>query len=121
MTVTRNQFASFVLAFSVALGAQALPKYNPSRSGDYCRDELEDILREKYGAEIRVTGAQALGQGEHWMLWARTNLCKGVIAAQFMADKWTCKQSSYGVRARSLVAAYGADGECRDVLPTIYW
>lgn len=112
----------FILALSFAASAQAFPKFIPSRSGDYCRDELEDLLRYKFGKKVKVTNVVGLGQGDQWTLWATSNLCQGELAAKFFSEKSTCKQGSYGSRPRLLVAAFGHSGECKRLIPrSIYW
>lgn len=113
--------ASLVVLFSTV--AMAFPwKFVPSQSGDYCRDELEQLLQKKFGENVKVTDAKGLGSGEQWVMWATSNACSGYIAASFMGEKWTCKQGVYGKRPHTLIAAYGHSGTCKDMIPkNIHW
>ncbi len=117
-------FKLLIVSFCICAGTQAFsfPKFNKSPSGDYCRDELQALLQEKYGPDVIVTEAKGLGSGEQWVLWANSNLCRGWIAASFMGEKWNCKQGNYGKRPHSLIGAYGHSDECKQLIPkTIYW
>lgn len=124
MTIRSCRFAVFVAAMTITIGAHAFtfPKFNKSKSGDYCRDELEELLQKKYGPDVVVTDAKGLGSGEQWVLWATSNMCHGWIAATFVGEKWNCKQGNYGKRPHTLIGAYGHSDECKELIPrTIYW
>ncbi len=98
------------------------PKPLKSETGNFCQDELQELLRKRYGAHVKVTYAKALKDNVSWFLWAKSNLCQGWILAQFNNETWECKRDHYFFRPRTLIAAYGFDGQCNQVIPkTIYW
>jgi hypothetical protein len=91
-----------------------------SESGNFCQDELQDLLRKHFGNHVRIYQSRNFISQQHTNsnLWARTNLCKGWIVANFMNESWECKRPHYFSRPHTLVNAYGFDGECRILIPT---
>lgn len=92
-----------------------------SRHQNFCHDELEDLLRKKFGAEVVVQSIAAYGADQDWLLWATTNLCQGQVVAKFMGTVGDCKKTAYFHRPRMMYWAYGHSGECEKLIPTIYW
>lgn len=114
--------AALIALLPFAASATGKLHFIESRSGDYCRDELEDLLRSRFGEHVKVTSAIQLGQGEWWLMWAKTNLCDGWVVAKFVGERWNCRQGRYGYSPKTLVAAFGKEGTCKQIIPrSIYW
>lgn len=96
------------------------PQPLKSESGNFCQDELQDLLRKHFGNHVRIYQSRNFISQQHTNsnLWARTNLCKGWIVANFMNESWECKRPHYFSRPRTLVNAYGFDGECQKLIPS---
>lgn len=103
------------LVFLATPSAHAKFKFNkiPSRTGDYCKDEIIEFLEHKYGAQVQVEQMHRLIQTTH--IIAKTNLCSNWMEFHFRGDDISCQSTQYGSRTRYMTHGFGF-GDCKPLV-----
>lgn len=100
-----------------AIDAHAMGGKIPTESGNYCKDEANEWIVKRFGAENKAQSMTKAGSGRDWQFWAKVPVCDGAIVLDFAGTEgFECTNAQYGSRTRYLRQIWGY-GDCERVLP----
>lgn len=96
--------------------AQASWERIPSKSGSFCKDDINDFFEARFPGE-KITSMDKFGSGRGWAIWARTTVCSGYLVFDFNGiEGYECTMPQYGSRTVWLRRVWGYGG-CSSVMP----
>lgn len=106
-----------LLLLLAATDAFAFGAKIPTESGNYCKDEANEWLVNRFGREGKALSMTKAGSGRDWQFWAKTKLCEDAIVLDFVGTEGNeCTTAQYGERIRFMKQVWG-QGDCARVLP----
>ena len=84
----------------------------PSKSGNYCKDEIVDWFSKNLPENTKVQKIAKIGPTENWYYYAHTDACYGTFYFDFGSmNTSNCTSAQYGSSLKYLLRVW-ADGNC---------
>ncbi|MCB0367821.1 MAG: hypothetical protein H6624_01460 [Bdellovibrionaceae bacterium] len=111
----RLSIALFVATFGLSAFAV---DYIPSKTGDYCKDQIVDYMQTKFGADVQLSEwgrMKHAAQGD-FTYWVTSNKCTASFYFRVPVNELACELAHYWYVPKYVHSVY-TEGDCLSLLP----